>query len=196
MIKFVIGNGKSRLGFDLLNLRRYGQIYGCNALYREFTPDYLVAVDKRMVIEICESGYQLNNQVWTNHHRSYDSYTTLNYFTPRLGWSSGPSALNLATKHQPLEIFILGFDFTGIDGKVNNIYADTMNYVSSNDIEIYYGNWQKQTEMVIKTNPHIRYYRVINTGYYDPGWKYKNFKHITYENFNEYLDDLDKNAKK
>lgn len=196
MIKFVIGNGKSRLGFDLLNLRRYGQIYGCNALYREFTPDYLVSVDKRMVTEICESGYQLNNQVWTNYHRSYDGYANLNYFTPRLGWSSGPSALKLATKHQPLEIFILGFDFTGIDGKVNNIYADTMNYVSSNDIEIYYGNWQKQTEMVIKANPHIKYYRLINKEYYDPSWKYKNFKNITYENFNEYLDDLDKNAKK
>lgn len=192
MIKFVIGNGRSRLGFDLMNLRRYGQIYGCNALYREFTPDYLISVDRRMVMEICESGFHLSNQVWTNPSKDYVKYGGLNYFVPRLGWSSGPSALHLASKHNPKEIFILGFDFTGINGKVNNVYADSNNYVSSNDIEIYYGNWQKQTEMVIKNNPDIKYYRLINKDYYDPDWKYRNFKHITYENFNEYLGDLDK----
>ena len=35
---FCIGNGESRKGFDLEKLRPYGKIYGCNALYRDFTP--------------------------------------------------------------------------------------------------------------------------------------------------------------
>ena len=42
---FVLGNGLSRQAVDLQRLRRLGKIYGCNALYREFTPDVLVATD-------------------------------------------------------------------------------------------------------------------------------------------------------
>jgi hypothetical protein len=47
---FCIGNGESRKGFDLEKLRPHGKIYGCNALYRDFTPDHLSAVD--MVIQV------------------------------------------------------------------------------------------------------------------------------------------------
>ena len=49
---FIIGNGKSRIGFDLNQLRGKGTIYGCNALYRDFMPDVLVATDDRMREEI------------------------------------------------------------------------------------------------------------------------------------------------
>jgi hypothetical protein len=44
-IAFVIGNGVSRQTIDLEKLKKYGTIYGCNAIYRNFNPDYLVAVD-------------------------------------------------------------------------------------------------------------------------------------------------------
>ena len=47
---FCIGNGESRKGFDLEQLRPHGKIYGCNALYRDFTPDVLVAVDHAYVM--------------------------------------------------------------------------------------------------------------------------------------------------
>ena len=36
---FCIGNGESRKNFDLERLRPFGKIYGCNGLYRDFTPD-------------------------------------------------------------------------------------------------------------------------------------------------------------
>ena len=42
---FCIGNGESRKGFDLETLRTHGTIYGCNAIYRDFMPDVLTAVD-------------------------------------------------------------------------------------------------------------------------------------------------------
>ena len=42
---FCIGNGESRQGFDLEKLRQHGTIYGCNAIYRDFMPDVLTAVD-------------------------------------------------------------------------------------------------------------------------------------------------------
>ena len=61
---FVIGNGESRKEMDLEQLRQYGKIYGCNALYRDFTPDALIAVDDRMVHRIYWSGYPLENQCY------------------------------------------------------------------------------------------------------------------------------------
>ena len=38
---FCIGNGQSRAPVDLIKLRPQGKIYGCNGLYRDFTPDVL-----------------------------------------------------------------------------------------------------------------------------------------------------------
>ena len=61
---FCIGNGTSRNGFDLEQLRPHGKIYGCNALYRDFTPDVLCAVDQGIAHEIYHSGYCKNNQAW------------------------------------------------------------------------------------------------------------------------------------
>jgi hypothetical protein len=48
----VVGNGESRLGFDLTKLPEDMVVFGCNALYRDLTPDYLGAVDVRMTAEI------------------------------------------------------------------------------------------------------------------------------------------------
>ena len=53
---FIIGNGESRKGFDLANLRQYGTIYGCNAIYREFMPDVITAVDHGIMHEIYHAG--------------------------------------------------------------------------------------------------------------------------------------------
>jgi hypothetical protein len=58
---FCIGNGESRIGFDLEQLRPHGKIYGCNALYRDFTPDVLVAVDHGIIHEVYHSGYAKKN---------------------------------------------------------------------------------------------------------------------------------------
>ena len=58
---FCIGNGESRKGFDLNKLKPFGKIYGCNALYREFSPDVLVSVDHGIMHEIYHSGYSINN---------------------------------------------------------------------------------------------------------------------------------------
>lgn len=61
---FCIGNGTSRKNFNLEKLRPYGKIYGCNALYRTFTPDVLTAVDHGIMHEIYHSGYCEKNETW------------------------------------------------------------------------------------------------------------------------------------
>ena len=59
---FCIGNGESRKDFDLESLRPHGKIYGCNALYRDFTPDVITAVDMGIMHEIYNSGYAQDNK--------------------------------------------------------------------------------------------------------------------------------------
>ena len=61
---FCIGNGESRKDFDLHKLRDHGKIYGCNGLYRDFTPDVLVAMDYNICHEIYRSGYAFENPVY------------------------------------------------------------------------------------------------------------------------------------
>ena len=53
---FCIGNGESRQGFDLDKLKPFGKIYGCNAIYRDFMPDVLTAVDHGIMHEIYHAG--------------------------------------------------------------------------------------------------------------------------------------------
>jgi len=53
---FCIGNGESRIGYDLEKLRPHGKIYGCNAIYRDFMPDVLTAVDHGIMHEVYHAG--------------------------------------------------------------------------------------------------------------------------------------------
>mgnify|MGYP003321587318 CR=1 FL=1 len=52
---YIIGNGPSRKGFDLNKLKETGQTYGCNALYRDFMPDFIFSVDTKITVEMCEN---------------------------------------------------------------------------------------------------------------------------------------------
>lgn len=187
-IAFVVGNGTSREPVDIPSLRKNGPIYGCNAIYRTETVDHLISVDAKMVTEITKSGYQMKNPVWTNYRKGFEKFDGLNYIVPRLGWSSGPTALFLASQHEKDHIYILGFDYKGLkNGKrINNIYANTLNYKSSKDNATYYGNWLRQTCQVIKDNPNIQYTRVIQPDNFCPDElnKFDNFSTI-------HLDELE-----
>lgn len=165
---FVLGNGTSRLCIDVKSLAEHGTVYGCNGLYREYSPDHLVAVDVKMVNEIIAAGYHRKHPVWTNPNKGITEKTYLNIFNPHKGWSSGPTALWLACQHQHQSIYILGFDYQGLAGKLNNVYADTFNYKKSVDPATYYGNWLAQTERVIKEYKSTRFYRCVNPGDFQP----------------------------
>ena len=57
VVGYVLGNGPSRKTVNLENLKEKGVVYGCNALYRDWEPDFLVANDWRVMLEVIESGY-------------------------------------------------------------------------------------------------------------------------------------------
>lgn len=184
-VAFVLGNGVSRNCINLDMIKSHGVIYGCNALYRECQPDYIVAVDTKMILEIVKSGYHLKNSVWTNYNKSYSKYTGLNFFQPSKGWSSGPTALNMASENKYKTIYILGFDYIGVGDRVNNIYAGTTNYKKIDERATYHGNWLRQTQIVIKNNPQIVYIRVIDSNGFIPKEfaNLANLTHISVEDF-------------
>ena len=57
---YLLGNGKSREKYNILDykaMQNKGIVVGCNAFYRDFTPDYLFAIDAGIIHEILDSGY-------------------------------------------------------------------------------------------------------------------------------------------
>ncbi len=181
---FVLGNGRSRMAVEPNRLKSLGKLYGCNALYRDCDPDYLVAVDPKMVLELTDKAVHRRIPVWTNLNTKIKNIVGLNFFDPAKGWSSGPTALWLASTHGHETIYILGFDYVGINNKLNNVYADTPNYRRSVEPATFHGNWQRQTESVIKEFNKTKYVRVIEPGAIEFGWnKYENYSTITYDEF-------------
>lgn len=187
-IGFVLGNGKSRQNINLNVLQQIGTVYGCNAIYRDFLPDYLVAVDTKMILELNSNGVQHKVPVWTNQNKAYFQMTGFNFFNPSKGWSSGPTALWMASEHGYSEIYILGFDYQGLGENfelVNNVYASTNNYKKDHERATYFGNWLKQTTVTIQKNPQIKYIRVLAERPFVPKelTNLHNLAHITLDEF-------------
>lgn len=63
-VAYVLGNGKSRLKYDLNQLQSEGAVIGCNAIYRDFPCDYLVATDCHITSEIVAAGYSRKNKCY------------------------------------------------------------------------------------------------------------------------------------
>lgn len=177
---FVLGNGRSRLSIDLDTLKQHGKIYGCNALYRDFLPNYLIAVDQKMLDELCANRVYEQVNIYTNNCQNQECKQYLNILNPSKGWSSGPTALWLASTHGYEEIFIIGFDYKGTnDNRLNNVYADTPNYKKSTEAATYHGNWKQQTENVFKGFKDIKYRRVVEDDYIDFTWQeFSNYENV------------------
>ena len=193
---FVLGNGESRRGIKIADLKQYGKVWACNGVYRTEEPDVLVAVDPKMIFEIAETDYILTHEVWSNYNHQYDKNDKIrNYiqwFRPSLGWSSGPTALRQAAEQGFGEIYILGFDYEGLlngdkgnNRVVNNMFKDTRNYKTGKDSATFYGNWMNQTKNVLRDFPKQQFYRVTpRSGFRPHDLEFNNnIKHIDIEEF-------------
>ena len=155
---FVLGNGVSRRGIDLSCLQKHGKIYGCNALYREFTPDVLVATDRPIATAIQESGYPLKNKFYTR--RPIDGLGADKVPALYYGYSSGPIATAIAAQDGHGCIYMLGFDMGPVDDKFNNVYAGTEFYKRIDAPPTYTGNWVKQLIKIMEDHPNTQFVRV------------------------------------
>jgi len=144
----VIGNSPSRLGFDLANLKKYSgllgadtlQSYGCNALYRDFTPDFLVAVGNEITKELSTSEYVKNNIVYTSaiHLLEYPNKFYLIPYNPYA--DAGTTAAYIACFDGHKRVYLLGFDEQDSPGQNFNVYAGSNGY-DHIDTEILSSKW-------------------------------------------------------
>ena len=47
---FVLGNGESRRVIEINELKERGKVFACNGVYRTHRPDWLIAVDPKMML--------------------------------------------------------------------------------------------------------------------------------------------------
>lgn len=159
-IAFVLGNGISRQGLDLNQLRKLGPIYGCNALSRDFTPDVLVATDRPIAENIQASGYARKNRFYTR--RPLPGTGAQRVPEPYFGYSSGPIAVALAAQDNARRIYLVGFDMgPNPENRINNLYAGTEFYRRADAPPTFTGNWVKQICRVAQDNPSCKFIRVF-----------------------------------
>lgn len=146
----IIGNGTNRLDFNLQQLKKpmglLGastlQIYGCNALYRDFTPDFLVALGNNGIIpEIANSNFVNENIVYTNNLHLLE-YPNKFYLIPYDPYAdAGTTAAYIAAFDGHKKIYLLGFDGHDVPGQNSNVYAGTTGYDNFQEFEIENQKW-------------------------------------------------------
>lgn len=157
---FVLGNGRSRLAVNLHDLRHRGPVYGCNALYREFTPDVLISTDRPISERIQQEGYALKNRMYTR--KPMAGRGAMRVPQDYYGFSSGPIAVALAALDGNCVLYMLGFDLGPLpDNRFNNVYADTEFYKKSSANPTFSGNWVRQLCQIMKTFQRVRFIRVM-----------------------------------
>lgn len=156
---FVLGNGISRQGLPLNDIKTHGPIYGCNALYRDFVPDVLVSTDKPIALHIESQGYPLKNKFYTR--RPTPGMGGFAIPRPYFGFSSGPVATALAASDNHKRIYMIGFDMGPTqDKKFNNLYAGSEFYKAPDSAPTYTGNWVKQVQQICRDFKDATFFRV------------------------------------
>ena len=189
---YIIGNGPSRKNFDLKKLIKTGQTYGCNALFRDFIPDFIFSVDTKITQEMCEAGVGLKTVHYAPSlevNREY-SKNMLHLIPNNPHWISGNAAFWTAAVHGHKNIYLIGFDFReyGKD-KLNNIYQDTKNYGERHGNQIFEG-WLKQFRDHLKMRPYCNFTIVHDDppdylNYLQTGTDLGNSRLMSYKEFND-----------
>ena len=177
---FIIGNGRSREGIDLNKLD--GVTIGCNALYRDFFPTCLFAIDGRMVKEIKDSSFP-DERFWARSGRT----TKMNEIKYK-GSNSGVVAFRHAVNWGFGRIVMLGIDLRAdATGSVNNIYTNSNNYPKETVKSPKFQRWITQYESALKeAKPYQQFERIIHPTHSNllEEWTIKyNLKNIPVEKF-------------
>ena len=200
----ILGNGPSRTElypngdlFQLLRDHRGGllaagrvQTYGCNAIVRDYIPDFVVANDE-VAQELVNGGYCDQTIIYGTANMVL-SYPGKFYLVPQdPSWDMGARAAYLACFDGHTTVYLMGFDQHSGHAYHNfNVYADTPGYPKTieSNTETFFTKTLKQ---VMDTYHRVDFVRVMPTvGYYMPDdWKYQlNLRQIS---FNDFVREVD-----
>lgn len=183
-----IGNGESRNSINIDSLS--GLKIGCNAIFRDYSVDHIICVDKRMVNEAIEQNINLHSAVytrkdWFDYYKNYKNihlvpdlpYSGTQRSDDPWHWGSGPYSILLAAMLSKSDVSMIGFDLYSKTKKVNNIYKESLNYVSEDHRAIDPRYWIYQTSKVFKIYNNIQFIIYQDNGWELPeSWKLSNVK--------------------
>jgi len=150
---YIIGNGPSRIGFDLYKLPQ--DSYGCNAVYRDYEPDFLIVVDRRMYTEIKDSEYLEKNIVYTNHFNMTRLGGSSHLIPENPHMGAGTTAMHIAIHDGHTNLICLGFDCAE-DGPNLNVYTGTNAYDSAETV-VHQTVWGRQITQFIREHSDIQW---------------------------------------
>lgn len=170
----IIGNGVTRRRFDLKKAATEYTTFGCNGLYREFEPDYLIALDGNMINEIKNSGFPEDKLFVPDVENQYEP-AIFNPNRPRE--NAGMLAMRYAIFKGHREIYCVGMDFliSDFELNMNNMYRNTPNYSAKttasfqdNDNRAKYFSWFtrqfKDVTFYMLFPKGVWNFRALNTG--------------------------------
>jgi len=175
-IAFVLGNGLSRLDFDITKLHKFGTVIGCNRIYDDLLPDYIVSVDRAMIDIILESGVDHLTKVFIDHrqyHQYYSHIKTLSMIDAQVPdiIGSGDLACMLACMLEHTHVYLIGFDYVSKNKKINNVYTGKKPYKAVGSIHtlpVSIQNWYDKLTMVLERYPDVKFIRVNANDFVPP----------------------------
>lgn len=193
----VIGNGVSRKEFDLrLIFNHFGgllatqklQTYGCNALYRDFTPDFLVVSgdNEGIVSEVASSGYCDNHIVYASA-MDIQANPGKFYLVPQdPGWNSGTLATYMACFDGHKKVYLMGFDGQDTAHYNYNMYAGTPGYQTAKNAQADPAFLDLTMKTIFDLYRDVEFVRVMPTknSTMPEAWKYcQNLRQISFRDF-------------
>lgn len=117
-IAHVIGNATSRKDFEIRFLkgqtggsqgvRSVGQSYGCNLLYKDFDPTFLICTNSILCDELAESGYCEDNIVYSNIKNILKHPDKFHLYPNHFIATAGTLATRMACADGHKTIYLLG----------------------------------------------------------------------------------------
>ena len=159
-----LGNGLSRQEYPLWKFghtnkrkiaRYYNVMYGCNGVFREWHPDFLIATHQLLATQIpkdlVESTYA-PQEIMRRH-------AGMNLLPGCQRLDAGSAAAYLAAFHGAKRVFLYGYDGQPDVGKNNNVYAGSEYYPS--DVESVADKlWVNNLTNVIETYNDVEFIQV------------------------------------
>ena len=160
----VIGNGESRINYNLNNLKDRYVLVGCNAIHRDIIVDHLICCDRRMTEEALLNPLTNKTKIYTRpgwvrpplHPVPQLPYKGNIKRDDPFHWGSGGFAVLLGALLSD-NVTLLGFDLYDNNKQVNNMYKNTANYSKADSSPVDYSYWVYQIGKVFECYPATQF---------------------------------------
>lgn len=198
-VAVVFGNGESRKMINPQKIigKKSGllgakapQTYGCNAFYRDYTPDFMVCTDRTVAQEMVNSGFTNDNIVYTHPIISLE-FPNKFYMIPNDPYANaGATAAYIACFDGHEKIYLLGCE--GQDGSNynNNIYAGTAGY-SAKERNMTGANYDQHFAEVMETYDNVDFVFVTKSGRYPMPVKWASLTNVRQMSLRDMVVDAD-----